>query len=217
MTEITEIKTEEEKKTAFRSNLYIALGTLFRYPDDKYIADISSGAIQNKLLPLVKELPYPVNHSDFLNVNFMVENLDDFQSEYIKTFDVSPGGPPCPLYEGLYYPDRRRVMEDLMRFYEHFGLKPDVKKNEFPDHISMELEFMHFLSFKETMALTLGKDTKPLRLAERDFLAHHLVKWLPMLNKKLSTLNPPEFYKKLFLFLEEFINNDYNYIKNFNL
>lgn len=212
MTGTLEIKTEEQKRAGARSKFYNALSKLFTFPDENYINEINSGTIRDGLLTLADELPYSLSPSGFLDETFTVENIEDFQSSYIKTFDVSPGGPPCPLYEGLYYPDRRKIMEDLMRFYEHFGLKPDTKINELPDHISMELEFMHFLSFKETQAMSINKDPRPLRLAQKDFLERHLSKWLPVLNRKLVSLSAPEFYRKLFLFLEEFIKVDCEYI-----
>ncbi len=213
MTKTLEIKTDEQKRSASRSNLFIAFGKLFRFPDEDYINGISSGSIQEELSLLLNELPYPVEERNFLTVRFQINDIEDFQSEYIKTFDVSPGGPPCPLYEGLYYPDRRKIMEELMRFYEHFGLKPDTKNNELPDHISMELEFMHFLSFKEAQALIHNKDTGALLRAERDFLERHLIKWIPELIKKFGKANPPEYYRHLFKFLNAFLNSDLKYVK----
>ncbi len=213
MTETLEIKSDEQKSSALRSNLFIAFERLFRFPDEDYINGISSGSIQEELSLLINELPYPVEERDFFTAQFQIDNAEDFQSEYIRTFDVSPGGPPCPLYEGLYYPDRRKVMEDLMRFYEHFGLKPDTNKNELPDHISMELEFMHFLSFKEAQALVHNKDRGPFLRAERDFLERHLIKWIPEVIKKFEKANPPQYYRYLFNLLNAFLNSDLKYIR----
>jgi DMSO reductase family type II enzyme chaperone len=212
MTKISALKAGG--KNGARSKLYLSLSKLFVYPDEEYIKEIAAGTIQNALIPITRELPYSLKHADFLYSHFTIDNQDEFQSVYIKTFDVSPGGPACPLYEGLYYPDRRKIMEDLMRFYEHFGLKPAPEKNELPDHISIELEFMHFLTFKEEQAISLGKEPKPLRLAQRDFLDRHLVKWLSMINEKLLNLTQMEYYKQLFLFIEEFVNEDFKYISD---
>lgn len=213
MTKTIEIKTRDEKGSAARSNFYLCLSRIFTFPDQKIIETISDGIIQKELSLILRELPYPVNDNGFLQSDYNIPNVEEFQSNYIRVFDVSPGGPPCPLYEGLYYHDRRKIMEDLMRFYEHFGLKPDIRKNKLPDHISMELEFMHFLTFKETQALGLQKECSSILRAERDFLERHPVQWIPQLIKKFDRAKPPEFYIELYKFLDEFLKSDLQYVK----
>lgn len=213
MTKSLELKTEEQRKSGARSNFYLALSRIFVFPEKEIIESITDGTLQKELIALIKELPYTLRNSEFLEKDYSIENEEEFQSNYIRVFDVSPGGPPCPLYEGLYYPDRRKIMEELMRFYEHFGLKPDIKKNELPDHISMELEFLHFLTFRETQALGLNKDRSSILLAERDFLERHPLDWIPQLLKKLEKAEPPEFYIHLFNFLNGFLKLDLQYVK----
>jgi DMSO reductase family type II enzyme chaperone len=199
--------------TATRSNIYLYLSRIFVYPDTSYVNGIAEGKLQKGLAELVNALPYEVPDHGFLNTRFQIPDIDEFQSSYIRTFDVSPGGPPCPLYEGLYYFDRRKTMEELMRFYEHFGLKPDIQKNELPDHISIEMEFMHFLTFKEAIAEENREKQGTFLRAEHDFLERHPVKWMPELIKKLTALENMEFYSKLFQFVHEFLVADLKYVK----
>ncbi len=213
MTKSLELKTEEQRKSGARSNFYLALSRIFVFPEKGIIESITDGSLQEELKAMIKELPYPLEDAEFLEKDYSIEDEEEFQSNYIRVFDVSPGGPPCPLYEGLYYPDRRKIMEELMRFYEHFGLKPDIKKNELPDHISMELEFLHFLTFRETQALGLKKDCSPLLRAERDFLERHPLDWIPQLIKKLEKAEPPKFYIHLCNFLNGFLRSDLKYVK----
>jgi DMSO reductase family type II enzyme chaperone len=80
----------------------------------------------------------------------------------------------------------RQVMEDLLRFYEHFGLALSLERRELPDHLTVELEFLHYLTFKEVAALTRGLDPSPYRRAQRDFLERHPTRWLPRLRAKIS-------------------------------
>lgn len=204
--------TVNQRNASIRSGAYLILSNLFNFPDPDFANKLTSGNIQQEMKRMFSELPYPLENQEILEKEFKIENYDEFQNSYIRTFEVAPGGPPCPLYEGLYYPDRRRIMEDLMRFYEHFGLKLS-KPNELPDHISIELEFMHYLTYLESKALTLSKDPISFKLAQKDFLDRHLVKWLPEITRKLAKCEAPDFYKALFVFLQEFLERDLNFIK----
>jgi DMSO reductase family type II enzyme chaperone len=88
-------------------------------------------------------------------------------------------------------------MEELTRFYNYFGLSVARGKGELPDHVSTELEFMHFLVFKELTALQRGDDPLPYRRAQADFLERQLVSWLPALDARLAALDPPTCYAAL--------------------
>jgi DMSO reductase family type II enzyme chaperone len=121
----------------------------------------------------------------------------DFQADYLRLFEVGLGIPPCPLYAGIYRGGRKSVMEELTRFYNYFGLSVEQGKGELPDHISTELEFMHFLAYKELAALARREDAAPYRRAQADFLERQLVSWLPALEARLAGLNPPPFYVAL--------------------
>jgi len=110
-------------------------------------------------------------------------------------FEVGPGQPPCPLYEGSHRGGRMKIMEELVRFYEHFGLQPGP--GDQPDHLCAELEFMHYLTFKEAAALSRRGPAEAFRLAQRDFLERRLCRWLPRLRLRLEALEPPPFYRAL--------------------
>ncbi len=50
-----------------------------------------------------------------------------------------------------------KMMEDATRFYNffHLRLSPDVR--ELPDHITTELEFLHYLTFREAEVAAAGR------------------------------------------------------------
>ena len=87
------------------------------------------------------------------------------------------------------------------RFYKHFGLAMNREegKREVPDHISAELEFMHFLTFKETQAIEEGTEDllQGYLLAQKDFLQQQLYQWLPAFVEKLEAACPMPFYVAL--------------------
>jgi TorA maturation chaperone TorD len=68
-------------------------------------------------------------------------------------------------------------MEDVLRFYDHFGISPSLEEEtrDRPDHIANELEFMHVLSFQEAAALESGSNPGAFQQAAQDFLRFHLI------------------------------------------
>ncbi len=62
-----------------------------------------------------------------------------------------------------------KTMEEAVRFYNHFGLSMADDPRELPDHLTTEVEFLHFRAFRAAEALTAGGDAGPYLRAERDF------------------------------------------------
>jgi DMSO reductase family type II enzyme chaperone len=136
-------------------------------------------------LPVVHDLPY-----------------EEFESQYVASFEVGGPEPPCPPYEGIYRGgERTQFMLRVSSFYKHFGLAMNREegKREVSDHISAELEFMHFLAFKETQAREEGTEDllKGYLLAQKDFLQQQLSQWLPTFVEKLEDACPMPFYVAL--------------------
>jgi hypothetical protein len=74
--------------------------------------------------------------------------------------------------------------EEVARFYEHFGYELGEDYAWRPDHVSVLLEFMHFLAWHEVQRASTGEAedhglAAGLRIAQRDFLRRHLAGWLP--------------------------------------
>lgn len=105
-------------------------------------------------------------------------------AEYIEAFDMAASNEAASIHETGYVDmDRSALFEELVRFYEHFGLRRN-QDAELPDHISVELEFMHFLGELERHALERGDDVESVRRAERDFIDRHLRRLLRGLRGK---------------------------------
>ena len=111
---------------------------------------------------------------------------DALAIEYTRLFDVGMSGPPCPLYGGLYGGARMKTMEEAVRFYNHFGLSLAEEPRELPDHLTTQLEFLHYLAYREAEALQAGLDAGPYRRAQRDFIQRHPGRWVPKLSARLE-------------------------------
>ena len=187
------LRGSEELAAAARSAFYRRLAEAFGFPAEAILEAIASGRFLSELLAEAAALPFELAVAE--ETRTALTGGDELEQEYIRLFEVGPGRPPCPLYEGSHRGGRMKIMEELVRFYEHFGLQPDP--GDQPDHLCAELEFMHYLAFKEAAALSRPGPAGAFRLAQRDFLARHLCRWLPRLQLRLETLEPPPFYKAL--------------------
>jgi DMSO reductase family type II enzyme chaperone len=203
--EITLAGQSNETFSGARSAAYGLLSEAFSYPT----VGVATGEWARRFRALTEHLPFELAAS--LNPPPAVPQ-DVLQQAYISTFEVGVGRPYCPLYEGSHRGGRMKLMEELVRFYEHFGLK--IQPGDQPDHLCAELEFMHYLSFKETAALAHGDAVTDLRRAQRDFLDRHLCRWLPRLRSRIDSAESlPDFYRRASDNAVEFCRRDFVWLK----
>jgi DMSO reductase family type II enzyme chaperone len=112
----------------------------------------------------------------------------DLETQYLAAFEVGQGRAAVPLFEGMHRGDlgREGILEDLLRFYEYFGVRLNESNLEYPDHLVTELEFVAWLCLQAQAAEREGRDAAPFRRAARDFLDRHLAAWLPTFRRKLE-------------------------------
>jgi DMSO reductase family type II enzyme chaperone len=196
--------------TVARSQTYLFLARTFAFPSQAFHKDITDGRWQEQAAGFLPQLPFPVPP---LGGGSPTVSPDDFQAEYNRLFEVGTmGGPPCPLFGGLYERDRMRVMEELIRFYNYFGL--GLTQGQLPDHITVELEFMHYLTYKEAEAGQKDGDLGSYQRAEKDFLDRHPGKWVPVLHQKLAKSQPLPFFGGLVAWTEDFLGRERQYLKS---
>ncbi|HSD09359.1 MAG TPA: molecular chaperone TorD family protein [Candidatus Binatia bacterium] len=199
---------------ANRSRLYVLLADGFRFPSPEFHGLVQGGAYRNGLRAIAACLPYPLPLADESLATS--SEYVDLQAEYIRLFDVGPKGrPPCTLYEGEYWSGARmQVMEELVRFYDHFGLSLSTEERELPDHLSVELEFLHYLTFKESAALERGLDPASYRRAASDFLARHPSRLLPRLRAKIDEQPAEPLFPALVTLADDFVRADLAYLRS---
>jgi len=191
-----------------RSLIYSRLAQAFSYPQPEDYASIKAGdylqpfyLLGDDIRERILSLTYPTS-------------LEELQQEYTRLFDVGRGtaGPPCPLYEGCYRTDwgRSKLFEELLRFYNFFGLGLSPDNRELPDHLTVELEFMHFLTYQEAKE----QDNLPFQRAQRDFVKRHLLPWLPFLQQRLEEAEASDYFKTLCYILNFFVTNEFEHLQN---
>jgi DMSO reductase family type II enzyme chaperone len=205
------LDTESEPVTASRSRVYQLLAMAFSFPDEDFFDAIADGTFAAAVARACAALPYDLGGLSGLDLAGAATSYADLESEYIRLFDVGAAGPPCPLYGGVYIGDRMKTMEDATRFYNFFHLRLSPQMHELPDHITTELEFLHYLTFRETELRQQEQDPGSLLRAERDFLARHLCKWVPRMQARLAKQECLPFFPALVRFALAFFNADQRY------
>ena len=210
--EAISLQSESAQTAANRSRMYQLLGAAFAFPDEDFFEAVHDGTFATTLAEMCVGLPYDLTKVATPDLIAGGTSCAEFESEYIRLFDVGPAGPPCPLYGGTYIGDRMKVMEDATRFYNFFHLRLSAEMRELPDHITTEMEFLHYLTFREAEACQQGLDVSSLLRAERDFLARHLCKWMPHLQARLAKQTTLSFFPALVRFAAAFLAADQAYV-----
>lgn len=117
--------------------------------------------------------------------------LGDLQSEHRRVFS-NVITLDCPPYETLFGNDhvfaQSHVMGDIAGFYKAFGVELSRDIHERLDHLSVELEFMHFLAYKESYSRCHdGADKTQIVVdAQKKFVKNHIGRWVPLFCRMLA-------------------------------
>ncbi len=207
-----EIKSSEETQVGGRSLLYFLLSQAFRFPSAEHYERVKGGRFADEVQGVIASLPYNDLKGGELGRG-IGKSYEEFQGIFIALFEIGGAyGRPFSLYEAEYGGGRMKVMEEVLRFYHHFGLRLSEQKRDRPDHLALEFEFMHLLTFKETEALIQGKERGAYLRAEQDFLRLHLSDIVAALASGMGGREVP-FYGELARLAESFIQKDLAYLQ----
>ncbi len=106
------------------------------------------------------------------------------------------------------------VMGDIAGFYKAFGVELSRDIHERLDHLSVELEFMHFLAYKESYARCHdGADkTQVVVDAQKKFVKDHIGRWVPLFARMLARKADYGLFRYMADFLSDWIDFDQAYL-----
>jgi DMSO reductase family type II enzyme chaperone len=190
-----------------RGSLYRHLAATLSYPSREFYDRWISGELNREVSALLSELPYTLAYSCVDKTqDSELENVTELASEYMRLFELPVDGQPVPLYGGIYASNRREVMEELLRYYHHFGLSTQNSSEEdLPDSILTVLEFLQFLALRESNSKK-SQDIAVARSAQKDLLDRHLTRWMPDLAAQLDRRNALPLYRNTLSLLNDFIS-----------
>lgn len=193
--------------TLDRSSIYRLLSGVFLYPDEELFVYIQDGVMVKKLRTCARDVDRRDKVDFFKAINNLESSFEDLTLEGLRAEHRRIFGhtisKDCPPYETEY--GRAHIFRqtqdlgDIAGFYKAFGLEVSENIRERLDHISTQLEFMHFLTYKETYAQEHhGKEKVEIcRDAQRKFLKEHLGRWTPLFLDRLVEKAESGFYKEL--------------------
>lgn len=159
---------------------------------------------------LEEGLPYPTDFSTLAAVASTLAEVDGprLARAYSALFEVGSEGPPLTLREGLSAKAATGVREEIVRFYEFFNFKLRRNWCWAPDHLAVELEFLHLLAFAESNAKEPG-EAQSYQRAQIDFLARHPLTWVPPLMAEVQRRSPEPYWCVVFDNLVRFLCDDH--------
>jgi TorA maturation chaperone TorD len=206
-----------------RSKLYLLISWSMLYPeDDEFLEYLQSGefvedgrsALDNlgraldgtggeraksKLASVSKYLDHIEEWVSSECVNWQ---LTDLQSEHRRVFS-NVITLDCPPYETLFGNDhvfgQAHTMGDIAGFYRAFGVELSRDIHERMDHLSVELEFMHFLAYKESYARCHDGAEKVQIVvdAQKKFVKEHIGRWVPLFARMLVKKADSGFFRHM--------------------
>ena len=192
-----------------RSRIYQLFAMAVSYPDDEILSCLKQdnllGILQESVAMYSSELAGILTDSV---ISLSLEAEDSLEGEYLRLFEIGGSGRQiCSLHTGQCgNVDRIKVMEECLRFYNHFGLQLDKKAREMPDFLVTQLEFLHVLASGQADAYRHEKDAASYRLAERDFIERRMLSFIDQLCESLPKADTSAtlYYKTLFELLSRF-------------
>lgn len=143
---------------------------------------------------------------DAVMAELVARDVGDLRREYSGLFEVGSDGPPVPIREDLNTGQHAGTREDLVRFYDFFGYALAERFAWAPDHLSVELEFMHFLCYGEASAEDAAA-AAPFQLAQFDFATRHFA-WLDGWSRSVAKLSPDSLYARVASAVARFAGDD---------
>jgi TorA maturation chaperone TorD len=177
-----------------RAEGYRLLGECY-YPPDKRL-DALTHELEGCLIPVCPEVAPHIQ-----TMQSGSPSARDLVGDYARLF-LGPFGTIAPPYGSVYLDPTNGVMGSstarVRDCYLEMGLDLSEDCREAPDHISVELEFMHFLCIKEAEAASRSDSETALQFLrkQREFLEESLA-WIPEFTDRVRAQARSEFYRNL--------------------
>ncbi len=201
-----------------RAHVYATLARLFHAPEPRLLTELREEKLDalRAALARLDAGGDTLAVLDRLTTSLASATAEELARCYAATFDAA-GGLRCPPNETAHTADtpqhamvRNFELADIAGFYRAFGVEVEPG-SERPDHIAVELEFMHLLAVKERVAEQSGgqaEQAEICREAQRAFLKDHLSRWSGRLRERLAATAEGPFYMAAGELLERFVEHD---------
>ncbi|MBI5196761.1 MAG: molecular chaperone TorD family protein [Nitrospirae bacterium] len=191
-----------------RSNVYGLLAMIYR---EEPTAVLLRGITDKGFLSVLSNLGIKFDKGFFDQPEKKL--LEDLSVEFARLF-LGPGRHISP-HESVHHERADgdwgrlwgRSTVEVKKFVESLGFQYKSDYKGLPDHISVELEFMHELTKNEADALEAEDIESALkcREIEKKFIKEHLLKWIPAFSGKIINEAELSFYREMARLTKSFI------------
>lgn len=183
-----------------RANSYKILADCYYRPDERLLEAIESfddEAVDELISAVVRSAP-------------SADDLERHTVDHSRLF-VGPFKLLAPPYGSIYLEDGKFMGNSTLavsNLYRQEGL--DIVLKDAPDHISVELEFMHYLALGEANAHENSDPglAESFRDKQESFLRTHLGDWIEPFTNNVETNAQTDFYKTLARITRQFVLED---------
>ncbi|MHC4320991.1 MAG: TorD/DmsD family molecular chaperone [Planctomycetota bacterium] len=201
------MKIEMDETTEYRSNSYGFLSIAYlQEPTKEFIKLLAESNILNVVSGSVLRFEEQITND--VSDKF----LNDLVLEYTRLF-IGPGKHVSP-YESVYRDNEDALWSEttveVKNFIEASGLAYSCNWHGLPDHIGIELEFMHRLTCHERKARAKEDQKAAIRCLEfeKRFIDEHLSQWIPLFCDKVKEESQTAFYGNIAELTRQFIDFD---------
>ena len=128
--------------------------------------------------------------SDVLDETMVPAPPKDAGPAFMAAFDPAISKTGVSLHASAHLErDQTDLYQEMIRWYDHFGLKRR-DGGELPDHLSIMLEFLQFLTVQEHANASDAAAVKSLHAAQTDFIDRQVMPLVDTVISKLETDEP---------------------------
>lgn len=203
--------TDFELRERVRGSGYYHLARLFELPDAFLVDEGVLGKLHAALAAVNEEA---AEHAARIAAAFDAEGLERVRRDHIKLF-VGPEQLLAPPYGSVYLDGRREILSpstiDAARLYRLAGMQKAPELKEPPDHVRVELDFMH-RAIERTLDAVRAEawdDAERLIEVQIVMLQNHLARWVTPFAKVVRTGAATAFYRHAADALEAFVRQEY--------
>lgn len=129
--------------------------------------------------------------------------IERMSAAYRNTFGAATVAMDCPPYE-MYFSgsqiwQQTQDLADISGFYKAHGIELEENTTTSRwDHVAVELEFLHFLTYKLAYAMEnhSEEEQESCLSAKKKFLHAHLGRWIQAFSTSVWKKSPEEFYRQ---------------------
>lgn len=207
---------EQTTVTAAREDAYRLLAACYYTPTPAFFEE---ECIANLAALLTGVDPEAAAHATDAIKLLQKTSFDQLLVDHTRLF-VGPFELPAPPYGSVWLEQEKSLMGTTtmkaVKFYDSCGLHLAEDLYQVPDHISVELEFISFLAFKQREASLTGNQEEVRRYIDlqQEFLATFMLPWLTPFTAAVISDGHAPFYVALAKCTAAFIAADYQGLTN---